>query len=283
MPAPTTMRMPLFTVSPRVDGLTFRSTVPRGCPGVTFVVQVTASSRLRNVWGASGDSSSCVDDELASEWRHPGRRRCHGPGWGIYAVRCGSGRVPGRPLREGTKRRSSRSSADTISRWCVSHARWCRARPSRKRPCRTPGLGSSAASSASKVVLRSRHGSFASWPTERARPVRAKSASFRAIRSPVVDAGALRRGRAVGRSGGAVASGASMTGWRPPSGRRFSSPHWGNCPQRQRTVVVLRDVEGLSSDDVCAVLGISAGNQRILLHRGRSRMREILDSEIGRD
>lgn len=50
-------------------------------------------------------------------------------------------------------------------------------------------------------------------------------------------------------------------------------------PPRQRQVVLLRDVEGLSTDDACAVLGISAGNLRILLHRGRSRLREILDSD----
>ena len=51
---------------------------------------------------------------------------------------------------------------------------------------------------------------------------------------------------------------------------------------RQRQVVILRDVEGLSSDDACAVLGVSPGNLRILLHRGRIRLREILDDEIGR-
>jgi RNA polymerase sigma-70 factor (ECF subfamily) len=51
-------------------------------------------------------------------------------------------------------------------------------------------------------------------------------------------------------------------------------------PARQRQVVMLRDVEGLSNDEACAVLGISVGNQRILLHRGRTRLREILDTEI---
>ena len=51
-------------------------------------------------------------------------------------------------------------------------------------------------------------------------------------------------------------------------------------PARQRQVVMLRDVEGLSNDETCAVLGISVGNQRILLHRGRARLREILDAQI---
>ncbi len=51
-------------------------------------------------------------------------------------------------------------------------------------------------------------------------------------------------------------------------------------PPRQRQVVMLRDVEGLSNDEACAVLGISVGNQRILLHRGRARMREILDDKM---
>ena len=42
-------------------------------------------------------------------------------------------------------------------------------------------------------------------------------------------------------------------------------------PARQREVVLLRDVEELTSDEVCSVLSISDGNQRVLLHRGRSR------------
>ena len=51
-------------------------------------------------------------------------------------------------------------------------------------------------------------------------------------------------------------------------------------PPRQRQMVLLRDVEGLSSNEACAALGISEGNQRILLHRGRARLREILDAAI---
>ena len=52
-----------------------------------------------------------------------------------------------------------------------------------------------------------------------------------------------------------------------------------DLPPRQREIVILRDVEGLSNDEACAVLGISSGNQRILLHRGRSRLREMLEVE----
>jgi RNA polymerase sigma-70 factor (ECF subfamily) len=48
-------------------------------------------------------------------------------------------------------------------------------------------------------------------------------------------------------------------------------------PERQRTIVTLRDVHGLSSDEVCSLLGLSAGNQRVLLHRGRSRLRTRLE------
>jgi RNA polymerase sigma-70 factor, ECF subfamily len=51
-------------------------------------------------------------------------------------------------------------------------------------------------------------------------------------------------------------------------------------PPRQREVVLLRDVEGLSGVEACTILGIGAGNQRILLHRGRAALRDRLDTEM---
>jgi RNA polymerase sigma-70 factor (ECF subfamily) len=48
-------------------------------------------------------------------------------------------------------------------------------------------------------------------------------------------------------------------------------------PARQRLVVALRDVEGLSADEACEVLAISEANQRVLLHRGRSTLRGVLE------
>jgi RNA polymerase sigma-70 factor (ECF subfamily) len=51
-------------------------------------------------------------------------------------------------------------------------------------------------------------------------------------------------------------------------------------PPQQRLVVALRDVEGLASDEVCEVLEISEGNQRVLLHRGRAAIRTLLEDYV---
>ena len=54
-------------------------------------------------------------------------------------------------------------------------------------------------------------------------------------------------------------------------------------PSRQREVVLLRDVEGLSSDETSQVLGLRPGNQRVLLHRGRAGLRGMLMAQMGRE
>ena len=51
-------------------------------------------------------------------------------------------------------------------------------------------------------------------------------------------------------------------------------------PARQREVVILRDVEEMSSEEVCAVLALTEGNQRVLLHRGQSRLRQLFEDEF---
>jgi RNA polymerase sigma-70 factor (ECF subfamily) len=48
-------------------------------------------------------------------------------------------------------------------------------------------------------------------------------------------------------------------------------------PPMQRQAITLRDVEGLNAEEVCNVLGISETNQRVLLHRARSRVRRALE------
>ena len=54
-------------------------------------------------------------------------------------------------------------------------------------------------------------------------------------------------------------------------------------PDSQRVVVTLRDVAGWDSDEVCEALGLSEGNQRVLLHRGRAKLRAALERYIEED
>ena len=51
-------------------------------------------------------------------------------------------------------------------------------------------------------------------------------------------------------------------------------------PETQRQVFVLRDIEGWSSAEVCDLLDLSEVNQRVLLHRARSRVRAALEDEL---
>jgi len=51
-------------------------------------------------------------------------------------------------------------------------------------------------------------------------------------------------------------------------------------PPAQREVVTLRDIDGFSADEVCELLELSDANQRVLLHRGRSKVRAALEDYL---
>jgi RNA polymerase sigma-70 factor (ECF subfamily) len=112
---------------------------------------------------------------------------------------------------------------------------------------------------------------------------------------------ALRRMRGEGRDEPAVPAGA-FQGWngRNPGGwvvpparpeapgerleadalRRALTAAIAALPPRQREVLTMRDVLGLPAGEVCTVLGVSEGNQRVLLHRARSRVRRSVEGHL---
>jgi RNA polymerase sigma-70 factor (ECF subfamily) len=51
-------------------------------------------------------------------------------------------------------------------------------------------------------------------------------------------------------------------------------------PPQQRTVIAMRDIAGCGAEEVCAELGLTEGNQRVLLHRARSRVRAALERHL---
>lgn len=59
--------------------------------------------------------------------------------------------------------------------------------------------------------------------------------------------------------------------------RTLAAAALARLPDRQRVVIMLRDVEGYGSDEVCDILAISAANQRVLLHRARAAVRAELE------
>jgi RNA polymerase sigma-70 factor, ECF subfamily len=54
-------------------------------------------------------------------------------------------------------------------------------------------------------------------------------------------------------------------------------------PENQCLVIRLRDIEGFPSEEVCRILDIAEGNQRVILHRARSRVRAALELYLSQD
>ncbi|MDR4493242.1 MAG: sigma-70 family RNA polymerase sigma factor [Nitrospirales bacterium] len=54
-------------------------------------------------------------------------------------------------------------------------------------------------------------------------------------------------------------------------------------PLTQRQVITLRDLEGMSSEDICNILDISETNQRVLLHRARTKVRQSLNHYLAQE
>jgi RNA polymerase sigma-70 factor (ECF subfamily) len=53
-----------------------------------------------------------------------------------------------------------------------------------------------------------------------------------------------------------------------------------DLPPLQRSVIMLRDVDGATAEETCEVLSLTDGNQRVLLHRARSYVRRALESYL---
>jgi RNA polymerase sigma-70 factor, ECF subfamily len=90
----------------------------------------------------------------------------------------------------------------------------------------------------------------------------------------------------------------SYGGWKqPPPIRREETPEdlllrreaieWlqqaiASLPPAQRAVITLRDIEGVDGPEICHILAISRTNQRVLLHRARTKARAALENHLDR-
>lgn len=113
----------------------------------------------------------------------------------------------------------------------------------------------------------------------------ARSIAFSELGGPEDDDSAVERALA-GDTGG-LAGGNTPDDWSNLDDRLVTAESLAvveaaiaELPERQRQVILLRDVEGWESDTVCNALDISASNQRVLLHRARTKVRQALEDYL---
>ena len=98
-------------------------------------------------------------------------------------------------------------------------------------------------------------------------------------RTPAADDPHRRRRRARRDAPRAPARGGGRVGGRP---RRAVGRRRRSCPPKLRAIVVLKDVYGLSHEDIAEELGISVAAAKVRLHRGRKKLRDLLYEDHGR-
>ena len=243
--------------------------------------------------------TTCAVDQAESHlervrrWTGRGRRLALGRDRARGRRRCSSKPTPcsWRACATETSARSRRLSPVSTRRCWPSRAATSARAASPKRSCRKPG------SACSRGSMRFEgRSTLRTWVLADRRQHRARSRSPRGSLAAVRLA---RTGRTQSprssRSGSAeptsriqAAGGRSRpTGARCRSrgcshARRSSSSSGRSTssPTRSGIVITLRDVIGCSAEEVCETLGISQGNQRVLLHRARARVRTQLERHL---